>query len=321
MLLARSVSRLVANSRRLLVGLCTLSLAVGMACDTESTGSVTSATPTVEPTAVDTFSPVTVTDSDGREIVFDEPPERIVAYDSVTVEVLYAIGEGQRIVGTHDFATYPPGIDEVPRVGSFFDVSIEKMVELDPDLVNIWFSSSVPALENAGQKVLYLSEPEDIDGISERMRLWGKITGSVRAGEEAAKTFESRIEQLRARIASLEQGPRIFHDASAGFWTAGPDTLVGQVYDLLKAQNIAHEVSGYAQLSREVIVERDPELIITAHPDLEQAYYDDPALTDVAAVRDKRIETIDPDIISVAGPRYADAIEQLARLIYPDLFQ
>ena len=287
-------------------------LVAGTACGEEST-------PTSMPAHTPALFPLTVVDTAGEEVTFDEPPERIVAYDAITVEILFAIGEGKRLVGTHDFVTYPPEVESVPKLGDYFQPNTERIVEAQPDLVSIWFSSAVPELEQLGLKVLYLDEPATLDGIPERIRTWGRITGRTEEAEAVAERFEARVEELLGRLASLEEGPRVFHDSS-DFFTPGPDTLVGQVYSLLKAQNIADDVSGYAQLSIEVIVERDPEVIITTFPDRPQAILSHPALQDVSAVRDGRVVTIDPGLISVAGPRYVEAMKELARLIYPDLF-
>ena len=61
----------------------------------------------MEPTAIPATFPVTVMSADGRQVVFEEPPERIVAFDSAAVEILFAIGAEDRIAATHAFVSYP----------------------------------------------------------------------------------------------------------------------------------------------------------------------------------------------------------------------
>ena len=70
-------------------------------------------------------------------------------------------------------------------------------------------------------------------------------------------------------------------------------------------------------------MDRDPEVIITTFPEGVQAIIEHPALQNVSAVRDGRVYAVDANIvsISVAGPRFVDAMEVLARLIHPDLFE
>ena len=274
-----------------------------------STASVTSPAPV-------TF-PLSITDSNGVEVIFDEPPERIVAYDSAVVEILFALGEGHRVVGTHDFVAYPPEADDVPRLGGAFDISVEAIVALEPDLVYLFFDRFQPDLERAGLKVLYLKTlNNDFIKVTDDMRLWGRITGNPAAADALAKKFEARVEGFKARMASYDPGLSIFQDIG-GFWTPGPDTLVGEVFQLLKLRNIATDVSGYAQLSPEVIVERDPQIVFTTDPEV---FLDNPAFAGVQAVRDGQVIEMNSTLLSVAGPRFVDGIEELAKLVYPALF-
>ena len=82
--------------------------------------------------------PVTITDSNGTDLVFDKPPERIVVFDAAALEILFAIGEGDRIIATHSFVSYPPETDTIPRVGDAFNMDIEAIIAMEPDLVFIF---------------------------------------------------------------------------------------------------------------------------------------------------------------------------------------
>ena len=270
------------------------------------------------PTETAAAFPYTVAGTDGAQVTFDQPPERIVAFDSAALEALFAIGEGDRVVGTHDFVTFPPEAADVPRLGGAFGVNIEKTLALEPDLVFIFFDTFLQDLQNAGLKVLYLKTlGDDFGQVADRIRMWGRITGSPDEAESVAASFEAAMKEIEDAIEAIDTGPSIFHDTS-DLWTPGPDTLVGRVFEMLKLQNIAHDIEGYAQLSPEIIVERDPEMIITTNPD---AIAGDPAFGDVRAVTGGRVYEISLDLFGVAGPRFADDIETLARLAYPDLFE
>ena len=305
------VSRLVSSNSWLFAGLLGLLLVLGTGCGEDST-----ATP--KPTPTPAPFPLVIIDSNGLEVTFDRPPERIVSYDSAPIEMLFAMGEVGRIVGTHDFVTYPPEAEAIPKVGSAFNINQEKIVELEPDLIFTFYDGSLPDLENLGIKVLYLETPDTLEGISERIRLWGLIAGNPVAAEKIATEFDAKIMALQERLATVEEAPRVFHDGS-DFWTPGPDTLVGRIYTLLKAQNIAGDISGYVQLSPEVILERDPQVIITTFPETLKVYQDGPAFQDVSAVKEGSVFTIDASLLEVAGPRFIEAVEELNRLIHPEI--
>lgn len=320
MTLGKLGSRLKSSAGLLLAGTLLIVLALG-ACGADPTATPT---PTLAPTSAPTPAPfpLVVTDSNGNAVTFEKAPERVIAYDSAAVEILYVIGEDQRIAAAHEFATFPPEVGEIPKVGSSFNINLEKIVELEPDLIYTFYGSSVPELESLGIKVLYLETPRDLAGISAQIRMWGQITGNPDAAEVEAEKFELRVKEMVDRVASVEEGPRVFHDDS-GFFTRGTETLVGRIYAMLKAANIAHDVADglYGQLSPEIIVARDPEIIITTFPDRPRELKENPAFKNVSAVVQDRVYAVDADLISVAGPRFVEAIEELARLIHPDIFQ
>ena len=276
------------------------------------TPSSTSAQP-----AVTSGFPLTVVDSNGAEVVFDEAPERIVAYDSAVVEILFAIGEGHRIVATHSFVEYPPEVADVPRVGGAFDMDVEAVVALEPDLVYVFFPTFVEGLEAAGLKVLYIETlSQDFTKIADTISLWGRIVGSPGPAEAVAADFRQRVASVRAVVGPLSGGPSVFDDLGM-FWTVGPDTLEGEVFKLLKLENVGADISGYEQISAEQIVEKDPDWIFT--PDA-QSYFDNSAFKDISAVKNNRVVELTADLLSVSGPRFVEGIEQMAKLIYPDLF-
>ena len=300
---------------RVLVAIATALLALGiLACG----GYGPAATPAPAPEPAAAAFPYAVIDSNGREVTFEAPPERIVAIDSAVVETLFAIGEGHRVVATHDFVSYPPETESIVRVGGAFDVNIEAIVALEPDLVFVFSEGAVPDLERVGLKVLYLkSLGDDFRKVADNIRMWGFIVGNPGAAAEVAARFEARLAKIEETIASRPPGPSLFQD-EGDLWTPGGDSLIAEVFALLKLQNIAQDVTGYAQLSPEVIVESDPDIIIASYGDNISG---SPAFSNVAAVKNKRVFVPSSDALSIAGPRYIDGIEELARWVYPESFQ
>ena len=276
------------------------------------------ATAEPSPTPIPAVFPYSVTDANGDEVVFDKPAERIVAFSSAAVEALFAIGEGERVVATHSFVSYPPEADSVARVGDAFNMDIEAIVELDPDLVYIFFGRFEEDLERAGLKTLHLSTlSDDFPEIADRVRMWGRIAGNPTDAERVAADFERQVQEVEDAMRPIAGGPVVFQN-SGGYWTPGSGTLMQEVFDLLKLENAAADIEGYAQLSPEVIVEKDPTIIITSDP---EEFYGDPAFAGVRAVRNRAVVSLPSDSLSIAGPRFMDGVEELARLVYPGLFR
>ena len=105
---------------------------------------------------------------------------------------------------------------------------------------------------------------------------------------------------------------------SGGLCSPGSGTLMNEVFNLLKLHNIAFDVSGYGQLSPEVIVDRNPQIIIASYGDTIST---NPVFKGVEAVKNSRVYVPNSDALSVAGPRFIEGIEEMAEWVYPGLFE
>ncbi len=269
----------------------------------------------VPPTPIPLF-PYTATGTDGAEVVFESAPERIVAFDGAAVEMLFAIGEGHRVIATHSYVTYPPETESITKVGDAFNMDIEAVVGLDPDLVFVFFPRFSEDLARTGLEVLYIETVSDDFGkIPQYINMWGGITGNPEAAEQVSSAFEARVETIRAALEGVESGPSVYQHGS-GWWTPGNNTLMQAVFELLKLDNIA-DFDGYQQISPEVVVAMDPDLII-GDPD---GVSGEPALAELGAVKEGRIINLTSGTLAVAGPRFVEGVEELARLVYPEIFE
>ena len=122
---------------------------------------------------------------------------------------------------------------------------------------------------------------------------------------------------ISKEVDSVTKGPRIFQDVGA-LWTPGGNTLVDEVFELIKADNIAKDIDGYAQISPEIIVEKNPEIIITPNPEV---FLASKAYKNVSAVKNGKVYSLNSDSLSVPGPRFPNGIIELAKLIYPNKFE
>jgi iron complex transport system substrate-binding protein len=293
------------------------------------TPSASEATPKPSPVtqAEDDIFPVSITRSDGVTLEIRERPERIVSLSAGGTELFFAIGAGDQLVAADMFSDYPEEANALPKVDAF-QPDPEAILAHNPDLVLVTYDADeiVAALEQAEVSVLYLEVPESIDGLLEQARQFGKVTGNREAAEELVTGMEERIAAVTSKLADVEEGPRVYHELDETFFTVAPDSFVGDIYNLLNAQNIAAGApGGYPQLSAEVIIERNPEVIILPTGEGEDGTTPEdvkarPGWDVIDAVKNDRIYEIDRDIVSRPGPRIIDGLEQLAKLLYPEQF-
>lgn len=270
--------------------------------------------------------PLTLQSSDGRSLTLPRPAQRIVSLSPGHTEILFAIGAGAAVAGADRFSDYPEATQSLPKV-DYTNPNIEALVAMRPDLViaSTRQRTQVPAFEAARLTVVLLEEPSTVREVVERVRMLGRITGQTGAAEQLSTAMEARITAITDRLAPISAGPRVYHEIDPKLYSAGPESFVGDLYTLLKAQNIAQgAATSFPQLTAEAILAADPEVIILADsrfpggsPEEARAR---PGWNTLAAVRTGRVYAVEDDLVSRPGPRIVDGIEQLARVLYPALF-
>lgn len=275
---------------------------------------------------------IRITDSLGREQLFTTKPTRIVSLAPSITEMLFAVGAGDLVVGNTIYCTYPPEAESLPKIGGYSSktINLEAIVDLRPDLViagTLNQQSVVEALEKLDIPVVALA-PSTITDVYTSIEQIGVITHHHQEASTTVKEMQMRIEAVSNTIASvpLEQRPTVFWEVfNEPLTTSNGETFIGQLIEHAGAINIfADQGEQYPQVSTESIVALDPQVILGP---LTQADTLSPVIVaqrpgwaTITAVRDGRIYLLDSDLVSRAGPRLADALEQIAKLLYPELF-
>src|SRR6185436_4868000 len=152
------------------------------------------------------------TDELGRTVNVKANPQRIVSLAPSITETLFAIGLDSRIVGVTTYCDYPPEAKTKESIGDTLKPSLEKIIGLKPDLVIVSTASqleqSVRRLDELGIPV-YISNPRDLEGLLNSIERIGEIAGAPDRANELTRQLRSRIEAVRARVASRPQ-PRVF---------------------------------------------------------------------------------------------------------------
>jgi iron complex transport system substrate-binding protein len=262
---------------------------------------------------------LTVTDDSGARVELAQPARRIVSLAPHLTEQLYAVGAGARIVGTTDFADYPPPAQRIERVGRAGGVDLERIAALKPDLIVVWGSGFAPATLAALRRLgtpVFVSEPAALADVANTLRRLGRLTGGDVEGP--ARAYEERVAALRAQYAG--RAPvRVFYQVWASpLMTLAGRHVVGEAIALCGGVNVFAELAPLAPtVSVEAVLARDPQLIVTAEAggrpgDALSQWQRFPAL---AATRGGHFATLYADRINRSGPRLAEEIGVLCAAI------
>ncbi|HLZ09089.1 MAG TPA: ABC transporter substrate-binding protein, partial [Chloroflexota bacterium] len=292
---------------------------------------VPSVTPTPAATATVAAYPVTVTDDDKRKVTFDAPPQRIVSLSPGLTETVYALGAGDRVIVTDQFSDFPAENKPKAKLNTYPKPNVEELISLKPDLILVLVEGDdfVQQMDARGIKVLRVF-PKTYDGTLQDIVWLGKVLGASTKATQIAADMRERADAV---VAKTKNAPKVsvYYEIDASDptkpWVAGPDGFFGNLVPLAGGKNIFDDLATSAgQVSAEQIVSRNPDVIILADttspsnaqtPAMVKAR---PGWSGISAVKNNRIQILDDALLTRPGPRLIDGLEQMARLLHPELF-
>ncbi len=212
---------------------------------------------------------IRVTDDAGSVIVLAQPAQRIISLAPHLTEQLFAIGAGDRIVATTEFADYPPAAQSLPRAGRAHSVDLERVAAARPDLIVIWGSGFPPATQAALRRLgvpLYVDEPATLDGIARSLLQLGQLTAATEAPSVAAR-YRAEIARLRERYAGRREISVFYQIWPQPLMTLGGRHVLSEALRVCGARNVFEHLAPIApQVSAEAVLAADPQIIVTAEP-------------------------------------------------------
>ena len=260
-------------------------------------------------------------------------PERIVSLSPSVTEILFALEQGHRVVGVSRYCDFPEAVQRLPRVGGFVDPDYEAIVKLKPDLVILLASQSDARrdLHKLGVAVMMVPH-RTLEDVHESILSIGAVCGE----EDRARKLVGRLRKQARRVSQAVAGkprPRVLLCIGRGtsspqlgpIYVAGRDGFFDRLITLAGGVNACREGRvAFPQLSAEGVIRLNPDVIVDLiniqgmpSPPTGELLKQWQALTGVAAVRRGRIYVWTGTRALRPGPRYAEFLTRLARLLHP----
>ena len=272
-------------------------------------------------------SGLALTDMAGREIQLAGPAQKIVALTANDCEILCAIGAQDLLVGRGEYCDYPETVLNVPSVQSGYETNIEQIIALEPDVVVMAKMAQtveqIESLEQAGIAVVE-TDAQTIADVYAEIELLGKLTGKE---TEAAAVIDSMKTGFSEISAAESEGKTVYFEVSPleyGLWAAGSGTFMDEIATMLGLENAFSDVSGWAEISEEQVIDRDPDYIVTIAmyygegPTPVEEIMQRPGWQELTAVKNGDVYNGDSDELSVPGPRLVDGARALAQFVNGD---
>lgn len=266
------------------------------------------------------------TDEAGRTVTpHAVPSRRVVSLAPNVTELLFAIGAGDQVVGIDTYSDEPAeGVAHIPKVGSNYEPSLERIVALKPDVVVTSQSANrletVSALERLGVPV-FVTDTRGIPDMDRIMRNLGALTGRADAAEEQIGALHAGLAAVRRRASGLPRARVLVVVWGDPLYVAGRETFTNDLIEAAGGINVAADAAGFAKYPMERVLRAQPEVIILPTHSVPQAgaravsYWS--RWPDLPAVRTGRVHAVDDALTSRPGARLVAGAELFLGFIQP----
>ncbi|WP_312775443.1 cobalamin-binding protein [Pseudomonas rhodesiae] len=242
--------------------------------------------------------------------------ERVVSLAPSLSEIVMELGAADLLVGLLDGGERPAALAQVPSVGRYGQVDMERLLSLKPDLILLWPGSVGPAQRAQLQRLnipVYVAEPHNLEQLTTQVQAIAERLGRADAGRQLAEQLRQRLAELRQRYRRAEP-LRVFYQVwNSPLYTVGGGQIISDALTVCGARNVFDDLKLPApQVSIESVLQRNPELILVSDQAQMDAWKAWPTMADrVRQVPDKGLERPSGQMLEAVG--------RLCQVIAPDL--
>jgi len=260
------------------------------------------------PKTVAASYPVTV-----GELTLDSQPMRIVSLSPTATEMLYAIGAGKQVIAVDDYSNFPAEAVALGTALSGFEPNIEAIAGFTPDLVVIAYDPGglTEQLKTLSIPVFLAPAATTFADAYAQIEQLGLLTGHLDTAVQVSSQMKADISAAVAEVKVPTTPLTYFHELDNTLYSVTSNTFIGQVYSLFGLKNIADGVetgNDYPQLSAEVIVKVNPDIIFISDSDSVETVAARDGWGKLKAVTSNQVILLPADIPSRWGPRLVEFV-------------
>ncbi|MBP2655323.1 MAG: ABC-type transporter, periplasmic subunit [Firmicutes bacterium] len=282
---------------------------------------------------------LTIKDDAGRMVSLVHKPENIVVLSPSFLDLLYALGG--KAIGRPNYNvkldTVPAEARNIPDVGFVYNINIEKVVALQPDLVIAMqgiHDKLIPVLESNNIPVIVIKY-KTYNDVFDKIALFGDIVGTQQKAQEMIQDLNQKLKFISDRLPNKSVKIAILHATAKNVTLELDTSIAGSTANILHLQNVAtnsnllESSADMAPYSLEKLVESDPDYLFVVtmgntaeiEKTMKENIENNPAWTSLRAVRDKKVVYLPSDLFLLnPGIRMPEAVEYMARVVYPEIY-
>jgi len=265
----------------------------------------------------------TFTDALGREVKISSPPQKVISLSPAITEILFALELDEKIIGTTEYCDYPEEAKNKPKMGNFENPNFELIVDSEPDLVFIAAGIQTSLIEKFNElniKVFCL-DAETVEQVISNIELAGQIMDANDKAKALSSKMKEKLSTIQEKIQGQEKPLVFFEIWDDPLMSAGPGTFINNLIELAGGINLAKDAATrYPQINFEVLVDKNPDIYIAINHQRKNDITNRPNFQSLKAIQEGKIYTIEDDLVTLPGPRIIMGLEEMAKIIHPELF-
>lgn len=254
---------------------------------------------------------------------------RIVVSGGSITEIIYALGEQDKIVGVDSTSIYPIEAKQKAQVGYVRRIGSEGVLSLQPTLLLGEIDTGPPKvlaqLQQTGLANYIFTKEDNYLGIEAKIRKIASLLGVPKKGEQLVSEVARDRAALNFVLTQKQSSPKVLFILSMRSGqpiVAGQETSANEIITAVQATNVAHQLQGWKAISTEAVLEMNPDIIL-----MMSRHGNDPTVDIVNqthfkftnAVKNKRVYSFDGTYLLGMNPRTPKAVIEVAKQLYPEV--
>ncbi|PTF70728.1 ABC transporter substrate-binding protein [Staphylococcus chromogenes] len=253
-------------------------------------------------------------------------PNRIISLIPSNTETLYELGLGDHVVGVSTVDDYPKEVRHKTQFDAM-KLNKEALIKAQPDLILAHESQKasqekvLKSLENSGIKVVYVKDAQSLNEMYQSFEQIGQATNKEKEAQTLVKETKANVEKVVNKAKSRKEQPKVFIEIASEpeIYTVGKQTFMNDMLTKLKAKNVFDDHKGWPTVSKEDIIKKNPDVMLTTSgistKEYQSLVQQRSGFEDINAVKKQRVEALNDDLLSRPGPRIDEAMKKLSDAI------
>ncbi len=280
-----------------------------------------------QPVIAEPAPKVCVEDDLSRQVCVSAFPKRVISLAPSLTEIVFDLGAGHMLVGRTARCNEPPEALKIQDIGAYMNPDLERIIALRPDLVlspeTGMRKEVVDRLTDLGIPA-FVDNSNTLDDIVHSVNRLGTLLGKESDAKTVVQQFQQRRQAVREQVSHAGKPIIVFAVGIRPLVLAGGRSFIGSLIREAGGVNVAEEAAvPHPKFSMEEVARRDPDIIIVLNKECrdDECFNEWQRHQDLRAVRNNQIYQLDADLIARPSPRIMDALEQLAAVFHPGVFE